>query len=94
MNESELITQDEDGTPLRWRSPAGVMHAAERIKGTGDPRLFKSRTRCGRDVDPAEVWIGKDTLACDKCFAIEHEDRMRHDHDHGHQGHDSRAAGH
>jgi hypothetical protein len=31
MSESELITQDEHGTPLRWRSPAGVMHAAERI---------------------------------------------------------------
>lgn len=84
MSESDLITQDEHGTPLRWRSPAGVMHAAERIRGAGDPRLFKSRTRCGRDVDPAETWIGRDTLACDKCFAAEHADRVRHDHDHGH----------
>ena len=92
MSESDLITQDDHGTPLRWRSPAGVMHAAERIKGTGDPRLFKIRTRCGRNVDPAETWIGRDTLSCDKCFAAEHEDRMRHDHghDHGH-GH---AHGH
>ena len=88
MSESDLITHDEAGAPLRWRTPAGVMHAVERIKGAGDPRLFRSRTRCGRDVDPAETWAGHDTLSCNRCFAAEHEDRMRHDHgahaSHGH----------
>lgn len=73
MNESELVTHDKDGTPLRWRSPGGVMHAVERAGPV-------SRTRCGRTVDAAETWVGRDTLACDKCFAIEHEDRVRHDH--------------
>lgn len=85
MSESDLITHDDEGTPLRWRTPAGVMHAIERIRGQGDPRLFKSRTRCGRDIDPAETWVGRDTLSCDKCFAIEHADRLRHDH--GHHAH-------
>jgi hypothetical protein len=87
MSQAELITQDEHGTPLRWRTPAGVMHAVERTKGAGDPRLFKSRTRCGREVDPLETWAGHDTLSCNKCFAIEHDDRMRDDHAghaHGH----------
>jgi hypothetical protein len=82
MSEFDLITRDEAGMPLRWRTPAGMMHAVERIRGAGDPRLFKSRTRCGREVDPAETWIGRDTLSCDKCFAIEHEDLLRHDHAH------------
>jgi hypothetical protein len=85
MSEFELITQDAAGTPLRWRTPAGVMHAVERMPGVGDPRLFKSRTRCGREVDPAETWVGRDTISCDKCFAIEHEDRLRHDRDHEHR---------
>mgnify|MGYP003580175434 CR=1 FL=1 len=84
MSESELITQDDHGTPLRWRTPAGVMHAVDRIKGAGDARLLRSRTRCGRDIDPAETWVGRDTLSCNRCFDVEHEDRMRHDHDHGH----------
>jgi hypothetical protein len=86
MSQGELITQDEHGTPLRWRTPAGVMHAVERTKGAGDPRLYESRTRCGRDIDPLETWVGRDTLSCNRCFAIEHEDRMRDDHAHR-QGH-------
>ena len=89
MNESELITQDEAGTPLRWRTPAGVMHAVERKRGQGDPRLFASRTRCGRDIDPLETWVGRDTLSCDKCFAIELEDRLSHS-----QGHASHTHAH
>jgi hypothetical protein len=75
MSESDLVTQDDAGTPLRWRSPAGVMHAVERTRVT-------SRTRCGREVDAAETWAGRDTLSCKKCFAIEHEDRLREDHRH------------
>jgi hypothetical protein len=81
MSESELITHDDAGTPLRWRSPAGVMHAVER------PKPGISRTRCARTVDSAETWVGRDTLACDKCFAIEHEDRLRHDHGQAAHGH-------
>jgi hypothetical protein len=87
MSEADLITQDEHGTPLRWRTGAGVMLAVERIRGAGDPRLLRSRTRCGRDVDPLETWAGRDTLSCRKCFDIEHADRMRQDHAghaHGH----------
>jgi hypothetical protein len=80
MSESDLVTHDKDGTPLRWRSPGGVMHAVERAGSV-------SRTRCGRTVDAAETWVGRDTLACDKCFAIEHEDRVRHDHAHHDSSH-------
>ncbi len=81
MSGSEVITQDEAGTPLRWRSPAGVMHAVERTPA-GDGKTFTSRTRCGRNVDTAETWVGRDTLSCDKCFNAEREDRLRHDHAH------------
>ena len=87
MGQADLITQDDHGTPLRWRAPWGVMHAVERTGGAGDPRLFRSRTRCGRDIDPLETWVGRDTLSCSTCFAAEHKDRMRHDHAghaHGH----------
>jgi hypothetical protein len=82
MSGSDRITQDEHGTPLRWRSPGGVMHAVERTRSPGE-KTFASRTRCGRVVDTAETWVGRDTLACNTCFDHEHEDRLRHDHAHG-----------
>ncbi len=83
MVASDVITQDAEGTPLRWRSPWGVMHAVERLR-IGAADSFRIRTRCGTDVAAEETWVGRDTLSCSRCFGIEHEDRLRQDHGHHH----------
>ena len=94
MSKTDIITQDDHGMPMRWRSPAGVMHAVERTLVGGDPKVFTSKTRCGRVVDNAETWVGKDTLACQPCFDAEHADRMAHDHAHHDHAHDHGGHGH
>ena len=70
------ITQEADGTPFRFKDPDGIIHATiEWPLDLGHPDSIGT-TRCGvYDIPPGESWTGRDTLTCDKCFEIEHNER-------------------
>jgi len=61
--------QTRDGTPYRWASPDGVMHAAEGNQLVPfDPKTFVLWTACGQyDVPAGRGFASYDKITCPQC---------------------------
>ena len=71
MTKAEVTTMD--GMPMRWRDPAGTMHAVEGgwagIPGHGNSPLLLW-PMCGMSDVPANAaWKGHDPVDCEGCAA-------------------------
>jgi hypothetical protein len=62
-----------DGTPYRWASPDGVMHAAEGNQLVPfDPGTFVLWTACGQyDVPANRGFASHDKITCVQCAAAQ-----------------------
>lgn len=69
---AEVETQTRDGTPYRWASPDGVMHAAEGNQLVPfDTRTFVLWTACGRhDVPSNQGMASYDPVTCPHCLNV------------------------
>lgn len=70
------IKREEDGTPFRWLSPDGLMHASVEWPSDPDkPQASTGMTRCFvYDVARGEKWSGYDELTCVDCAKAEAAD--------------------
>jgi hypothetical protein len=67
-----LQTRDHGGRLLRWRDPAGVVHAVEHAVAGEPGGIDVLWTRCGRwNVALGTARGGDDDLSCSACRVIE-----------------------
>jgi hypothetical protein len=68
-----FVTRDLDGRLLRWRDPAGVLHAVELAPAASYLGVGAWWSRCGRwPISRSEAWGANDEVACPACRTIEY----------------------
>jgi hypothetical protein len=75
---SQLVTHDTAGLPLRWMDERGMVHAVEGgVLVPADENTFRLWMRCtlGEIANHGDIWSGPSTLTCRSCCTIERQDR-------------------